>query len=358
MNSRLVLGAAVAASIVAGAWLALRPLPSGEEAGGVVATPRAPDVQPAAPRPQPPSAPTAAAPPRGFPGVKATPVRATLFNEYLQARQYREIYDRLRNSAEGETAEGRLVLWEILRNCAKVTEGRRHTFRPRTPPRDEFLAGIASTDPMRERRIAAYEQFTADHCQGLEGVAITQAALDKMLADSAAAGDPRARAIKIEQDLWTVRRAEGRDAAGISDDQIENLKEVLATRDPEAIRVAGRVLSNSWADYGLRFGPEQVPVEPRAFMNAWLVLACDYGQPCGIDTPRMLQACALRGHCDAMNYPDYLYYYGSTPHDSQLLMQYRHGLRQAIETGDWSQLTVVRGLPTDGRRPTFVPGPR
>ena len=78
----------------------------------------------------------------------------------------------------------------------------------------------------------------------------------------------------------------------------------------------------------------------------------------GADTPRMLQACALQGHCDASNYPDYLMQYASTPHDSTLVWQYQALLRNAIETGDWSQLTVVRGLPPASNRAWFVAGPR
>ncbi|HET7731828.1 MAG TPA: hypothetical protein VFK48_17540, partial [Usitatibacter sp.] len=97
---------------------------------------------------------------------------------------------------------------------------------------------------------------------------------------------------------------------------------------------------------------------PKPFMNAWLVLACEYGAPCGADTPRMLQACALQGHCNADSYPDYLFHYASTPHDTMLVAQYRGLIRPAIETGDWSQFNVVRGLPTPGNRVSFFPGPR
>ena len=93
-------------------------------------------------------------------------------------------------------------------------------------------------------------------------------------------------------------------------------------------------------------------------MNAWLVLACEYGQPCGADTPRMQQACALQGHCNAQTWPDYLYYYQSSPYDTQMLANYRAVLRNVIETGDWSQLTVVRGLPTPAGRVSYLPGPR
>jgi hypothetical protein len=358
MKTRFAFAAVGIVALVAGAWLALRPpelpeLPVGAPAVAATSPSSASHDKLSAsavlaidPRPNP------------LRPARVTPVKATLFNEYLEAKQYRAIYDRLRTSPEGQTAEGKLVLYEVMRQCATITEGKRYQWQRPMPKRDEFVAGLAATDPLRERRIAAYDEFNANRCVGFEGVSITQADLDRMLADAASAGDPRARAMSIEQEQLIARRTQGRDHATLSDAQIENLKQVLSSKDPEAIRVAGRVLSNSWADYALRIGPDQQPVEPRAFMNAWLVLACEYGQPCGADTPRLQQACALQGHCDAQNFADYLYYYGISPHDSQLLVQYRALLRQAIETGNWSQIQVMRGLPPSGNRMNFVPGPR
>ena len=359
MKNRLALSVAGIAVLAAGAWLALRP-PELHEMPSV-APPAAAAAAPTSARSDKLSASAVLAiDPRPNPlrPARPTPVKATLFNEYLEAKQYRALFDRLRSSPEGQTAEGRLVLYEVLRNCATVTEGKRHQWKPTVPKREDFVVGIAATDPLRERRIASYDEFNANRCLGFEGVTIAQAELDRMLGEAAAAGDPRARAMAIEQEQTIARRGQGRENATLSDAQIENLKDVLASKDPEAIRVAGRVLSTTWADYTLRIGPDQQPVEPRAFMNAWLVLACEYGQPCGADTPRLQQACAFQGHCDAQNFPDYLYYYSSSPHDSQLLVQYRATLRQAIETGDWSQLVVMRGLPPATNRPTFVPGPR
>jgi hypothetical protein len=347
----------VAAALAVVGWLALRAQPPAD-------APKASAEAKPADRPASGSG-VRALPGTGAPAAtvrgpaRATPPRMpTVFDEFLKSAQYRALYDRLRNSAEGETAEGRLVLWEILRNCATVTEGRRYSYRPPVAKREDFIAGIAPADPQRDLRIAAYDAFVTNRCQGFEGVAIPQAELDKLLAASAAAGDPRARALALEQELWIARRSQGRDRVVLTDDHLDTLKQLAGTRDPEAIRVAGRVMANSWSDTSIRLGPQQQPVEQRPFMNAWLVVACEYGQPCGPDTPRMQQACAMLGHCGAQSYPDYLSYYASSPHESQLLAQYRAILRSAIDTGDWSQLTIVRGLPTPPGRITFVPGPR
>jgi hypothetical protein len=290
----------------------------------------------------------------------------TLFGEYLKATNYRGLYDRLASSPEGETAEGRLVRYQLLRDCANVTDDKSYRYRgwrPGPSTRDEFVAGIAMTDPNRDRRIAAYDAFNANRCGTLSEVTIAYADLKALLQGAAAAGDPRARAVDVEQQLWESRRESGgswiRDGGvTVSDAQFDTLKQAASSRDPEAIRVTGRVLSNSWSDYALRVGADQEPVDPRPFVNAWLVLACEYGAPCGADTPRMQQACAYEGRCDAQSFPDYLSYYQSSPYDSQLLARYRGIIRDAIESGNWSQIQLVRGQAPAVQRPTFLPGPR
>jgi hypothetical protein len=243
-------------------------------------------------------------------------------------------------------------MYEMLRRCATVTE--RTTRQPVTPrtteqKRDEFVGGISPTDPLRDKRIAAFDDVTANKCAGMEGTTIAQADLNKMLATAASGGDPKAQALSLEQELWAERRASGsagrwgRDSVTLSDAQIENLQRIASTRDPEAMLIAGRVLSNTWHDLTLRAGPDNQPVEQRAFMQAWQMVACDNGYPCGDTNPRVLAGCAYQGHCNANSLSDYLYYYGASPNDSQLMSQYRAILQNALATGDWSQLNVARG---------------
>lgn len=358
---RLAIATAFIALLAAAAWMALRP-PQLEPIAGldssttwVAGQPRSRGASGTGPR----SVPAPAADPRAhIPRVVMAPPPPTLFNEYLGARDYRILYDRLAQSAEGQTAEGKLVLYEILRQCATITEGRRPGFKASPPNRDEFIRSIPASDPQRERRIAAFDAYAQDHCRGFEGTVVRHGDLMKLLHEAASAGDPRARALAMEQELWQARRG-GRDGGvTLTDAHLEQLRQIAGTKDPEAIRVAGRIMANSWQDYALRIGPEQLPVEQRAFVNAFLVLSCEFGAPCGTDTPRMLQACALQGHCNAQSFPEHLYYYGSTPHDSIMLTQYREIVRHAIQTGDWSQIAVVRGAPPPRNRMTFVPGPR
>lgn len=281
--------------------------------------------------------------------VAAAPARPTLFNEYLGAKSYRALYDRLHGTAEGTTAEGMYVMYDMLRKCATVTDRayrRGLQTKPLDQRRADFVAGLPPNDPNRDKRISAFERSAVNRCAGLDDVQITQADLDRMLADAASMGDPKARAAQVEQEIWAQRRAGQWRTATLSDTQIGTLEQAVGSRDPGAMMTAGQLLSNQWRNMTVQVGPDSMPVDPRAFYNAWQVVACEYGYPCGADNPRIADECAYRGHCDATSLPDYLSYYASSPYESQLLSQYESVLRGAIESGDWSQVTVSRGAAT------------
>jgi hypothetical protein len=357
MKFRWLFAFVVLASFGAGAWLFLRP-------------PEAPVLAPAT------AAMLEQAPaPRGLPGFAAKvapaevlkidpraasgrpslqPFKATLHNEYLNAKQLKPLYDRLKASAEGQTPEGQYLLYEMLRRCANVTDGRRPWTRP-VPKREEFLASLPANDPNRDKRIAAFDDIETNRCAGFEAITVTQADLNKLLNDAVGAGDPKARAIQVEQEVIGSRRGNFQGTT-LNDQQLETLRQVIGTRDPGAMMVAGRLLSNTWHDLTVRIGPEGQVVEPRAFMNAWQILACDYGYPCGAENTRVLTECALHGHCNASTLQDYLFYYGGSPNDSQLVTQYQGILRTAIESGDWSQVSVVRGPRPPGSQRMFFMG--
>ena len=314
------------------------------------------ELRAAAPAADPAARPSLAA--RGFgpaparPGAASAPparphaaARPSLYNEYLAARSYRALYDRLHGSPEGATGEGLYVMYDILKKCATVTDRpyRRQNAKPVDQRRQEFLAALPPDDPQRDKRIAAFEGTAVNRCEGFDGVTVTQAELDRMLGEAADAGDPKAKAATVESQVWAQRRAGQWRTATLSESQISTLEEAIGTKDPAAMMTAGRLLSNTWPDITMRLGADANAVQPRAFYNAWQVLACEYGYPCGSDTPQLLQACAYNAHCDTRSLPEYLYYYASSPYEAQLVSQYESVLRTAIEKGDWSQLTVTRG---------------
>ncbi|QJR12258.1 hypothetical protein DSM104443_03343 [Usitatibacter rugosus] len=278
-------------------------------------------------------------------GGRATPAKLSLSGELAVARSYKALYDRLANSPEGQTAEGQYVQYRILRACATISDRRGPAQRaPDLTPQREFVASLPETDPTKAKRVAALEQLGEDKCVGLSGIVTTEADLSKRLGDAVAAGSPSARVIQIEQELWQERRASGaRGGPTLSDGQVDALRTAIGSADPEALVLAGRVLGTGFRDVTLRLGPDPTPVEGRALSNAFTLMACDYGYPCGDNNPRILQACAFQGHCDAGNLPDFLAYYQTSPYEQQLQTQYRGVLNTAIATRDWSGLTVQRG---------------
>ncbi len=275
-----------------------------------------------------------------------------LSREFGVALAYKALYDRLKGSAEADTPEGQYFLYRILRACATVADRKGG---PATRPqnaaqleerRQRIAESLPDGDPRRAQRLEAFDKATADHCAGLAGLTVTEAELSQLLKNAVAGGDPKARAWQVEQEMWQERRsgtAPGRGGPTLNDTQLDAVREAFSSRDPEAIAIAGRVLANGFRDLTVRIGPDREVIENRAFMNAALLLACEYGYGCGENNSRVLNACAFQGHCGVASLPDYLFYYGATPYDAQLLDRYRTILRQAAETGDWSAILVDRG---------------
>ena len=297
------------------------------------------------------------------------PATFTLGSQVANARQYKPLHDRLK-SGEGDTPEGWYAKYVILRACATVTDRPANVPRVATPElrRQRFIAGLSDADPQQAVRIAAFEQLDQNRCVGLEGFATTtEAELTQLLDAAAKAGDAKARTAQVERDMWAAYRASGNGApatpahdAGpglplLSDGQLDALKAGVVSRDPEAMIVAGRVLSNSIYDLTLQIGPDWQNIDHAAFNNAWQLLACEYGMECGNEHAKVLSACAYQGHCGATTLADNLYFYGNSPHQSQLLEQYRATLRQIVESGDWSQIRFTRGGSPVGSR-YFVRG--
>jgi hypothetical protein len=351
------LGVAIAAA-AAGWWVSRAQEAPSPGSGARVATDRA-SVHPQAAIQSPATvlriAPSRASPPP----VSRVPVRSGPMQELLAAKQYRVLWERLRNSPEGATGDGAYALYRIASRCANVTDRPRwrqpNRGKSNDEVREEFMQTLAANDPQREKRLAAFEEVNTSKCDGID-LTLTQADLRTMLAKAVDAGSAEARAVQLGQQIEQGQRGRW-DHGTLTDAQIDSLKQLAATKDPGAILEAGRLLSNGYRDLTVRDGADGPMLEAHALHNAWTLVACEYGYPCGQDNPRLQQGCAYVGHCDASNLQDYLYYYAASPHDSQLMNQYEALLRNAVETGDWSHFTLVRG-PRPPNSPQVFVGPQ
>jgi hypothetical protein len=352
MNLRWIVVLVALAAFGAGAWMMLRPPEMPVLPAGGASTTEAPITRALPATPARRAASTAVAQPASVP-VSARSAVSPLYAQFVGEKPFRALYDHLKSTAEGQTPEGQYLLYEILRRCANVSD--RTTQRPPTravPKREEFVAGLSPADPQREKRLAAFDQMEANRCAGFDNVTVTQAELNRLLESAVAGGDAKARALAVEQELAQQRRAGNRT---LTESQIETLRQALGTRDPGAMLIAGRLISNTWQDLTVRIGPEGQVAEPRALYNAWQMLACEYGYPCGADNSYVLTECALRGHCQASGLQDFLSFYNSSLNDTQLLAQYQQILRNAITTGDWSQVALVRGPRPPGAPRAYFP---
>ena len=294
-----------------------------------------------------------AAPPRlphAAPAEK--PRLSAAMQEFHSTQPYRALFDRLRAST-ARTPEEDYLLAELLERCGK-RPNRQRPARPREEERAQFVASISEKDPHRDKRIAAWDEMQKPRCAGIE-VETSDAEIRALMEKAASAGEPKARARLVEQDVWAPFRTPGgglsmgeRRNPSISDAQLDTLRQAVQSGDPDALLTAGRLFSSTMADLAVRAGPEGRPVDPRPFHDAWTLAACDLGLRCGADHRDLLHGCAMQANCDAADVRQHMFYYRHSPQESQRLYEYYNQIMRAARSSDWSYFTFHRGAPAAG----------
>jgi hypothetical protein len=356
LTRKRLLAAVAVLALAALAWDILKARPGPSEAQAA----RAPAAEAA--RPPGTAAPGLASPGSAPPApavnfLKPAVVKNTataLAREFAAATSYKALYERLKDSPEGRTPEGQYYLYRMLRACATVADRRPPAGPPRAispsllqERRERVLAEFPEGNPAREQRLAALEKLGQDVCEGMGGITISEADLGNLLRSAVQGGDPKARLAQAEQEMWAERRSTSAGRPGITrptlnDGQMDAVRTAFASRDPEAIAMAGQMLSYQFRDVSLRLGTDTEPVDTSVLRNAALLLACEYGYPCDGNAQAVLAGCALQGRCGVATLPDYLFYYSASPYEAQAMDRYRAQLRQLSDSGDTAVLGFTR----------------
>ncbi len=258
--------------------------------------------------------------------------------EFHAATTLKPLYDRVRSDS---TADGKLAMYMILRECATIEENghrssRLGSLRHRA---DKLRSVISDSDSDKNARLKAADALI-QRCEGLGTLSIDAEQLSALLTDSASLGNQDAR-VRILSAQLNSGRSPGQ-LPTLTDSQRQVLQQAVESGDPDAIRDGGLVLSNSFANTIVELASTHQALQPIAAIQAWRLLACEYGDDCGSSNPQLLLQCAFDGQCRAGDIEDWLYYYESSPYRSQLMDQYRQSFRSAAH-GDWSALEFVRG---------------
>ncbi len=289
-----------------------------------------------------------AAPTAGTP-VKSSPIVSADITQLRQRKAWGELHSRV--SSGPQTPEALYIQAEIYSRCAK-----------RPPPadsvnpaasqaeaRERFIARLKG-DKNAEQRIAAYEKTKLDPCEGVAMGEFSKERLAQLLDAAASAGDPRAQAWQLSQQIERPF-FEGQPhprGYSVTDEQMESIRRLLASGDADVVTDLQGILSSTLIDANLRIGPDGERIDSNAMAAALTLVACDLGAACGADTQRLLMQCAMQGYCGAANLYDYTYFYESSPHQAQLMEQYRQALLEMARNRDFSGLRIAREPSTPG----------
>ena len=309
--------------------------------------------------------------PRAQPVAPKTPFSADM-QLFRDKKDWPLIYQRAKNGPQ--TGEALYLQAELLENCAKrLPDDPKKVEDSREIKREKFVQTLSGKKDQKAARIAAYDALNVDNCGELRSIEYSKDEITRLAKAAAEAGDPRARAWRLNADILkasyddfnarnnakpdpTGKMPQRMDGMSMSDEQWASSRELLAKGDPSVMLELRDILSSTLLDASIRVGPDKEPIENRAFHSAWALAACDMGSDCGPSNQQLLSNCAYRNRCGSTSLQDQTYFFEASPHEAQLVERYRQTILEAIRTGDFTNFNLVRG--PQERRNTFIFGGR
>jgi hypothetical protein len=274
--------------------------------------------------------------------VTAPPMLAqpsALTKQYVAQEDYAALYQKA--LAAGDTPESTFLRAQLLSQCGARAGVTPPTAAELDQKRQAYIATLPAGNPDTAARIAAFEAINTDLCGSLRSVATSTQEVNALYAKAVELGDPAARSRQLSCEILGQTRLTAQSAPALSQVQLDELRNLMKSKNPIAIRTVTSLLANNFRNFGLGIGSDKQKINNKALFNTAELLACQYGAPCDEKNRVLLDACVKDGKCGAGNYADHVTIYDATEQEVQLMNQYRAALTNMIETGDFSALKVI-----------------
>jgi hypothetical protein len=277
------------------------------------------------------------------PARTVVPLKSALAQEFEKARQMKPFYDRYMANPESADAETKFFAAIAMSRC--IGRGKGVPAQSQADLATKFQSRLKENDPANAQRIEAFNRI-GELCEGFGNVPINPAEISRLVREAAMAGNPGA---KVEM-LAEVQRDQTRGARGIeerrlSEESLATLRESLASGDPFAMERAGQLLSYQSSQLAERkVGPNGDFYNPRDWLPAWQLVACDRGANCGADAFRVLNGCANQGACGYDSLETYMQFNELPPNVYAAALQNRALIADAIAQGRWDWLGIAPGM--------------
>ena len=265
---------------------------------------------------------TRSEPPKATEGTRDTaagPDIAPVEERYMHSLDKYSLFQELRASGGKDAGAARYFAAKILEDCLDVSRSGVVSLK------QTFLAAIATQEPSRAARTAAFERLKLP-CAAFEGVQITRDEIESLYRDADEMGDVRAKARLVGK--WNVQ-------VPVPPDAVSQVVDIIRAGSPAALPEIGSFV-NRLGDGLLINGEPISPYNKAAADTAWVLLACAKGWECGPDNPLVLSQCAYQGVCSVSSVPQLLQEVALTPQQYQIAYQYANFLGGAIQRGDYS----------------------
>lgn len=290
--------------------------------------------------------------------TRLQPVRASaLAMEFRNTRDLKAFADQLSVRRASLSSDERFHLAKALEECQFVLNLSDDLAAYSARQRKQFVATLAADDPQNARRLAAYDAIdNTQRCLRFQGTKISAKDIEDLYAGAAQQGDARAQARLLVAELSKAntnnQRTDPNAANRITNpDDLSQIIGLLETRDPEALLIVGGYLSQASLSTHLRIGPNGETPEPSAFLGAFSLVACDFGQDCVALSREPQNACAYAGYCSAESYEELYHSFLASPWAYSQAIRYRGIIHHAIDTRNWALIGLTPSAPKAYRAP-------